>query len=244
MDFDYSRLRIFIKKHCICFGFAVLGLLAGPFGFFAGICAGVFVELIIYRLKEEKKYRRIFENGKIIKDGAEPFTGAIFTCALCVYSCGNAQEASHEAKLIFGKKYKADWDTICRSAEESAGLNGDLLVEYLAATLLKAIKEGEIIPFAEIFNLLQISEFGWDYKEKGEKPSIYLAQLLNYKYDKDDLATAYEILGLKKNAELNEVKKAHRKLASKFHPDSGKYPDEAQFIKVQKAYEKIIQSKI
>lgn len=46
----------------------------------------------------------------------------------------------------------------------------------------------------------------------------------------------YETLGLSKNASQDEIKKAYRKLANKYHPDkpSG---DENQFKKVKEAYE-------
>lgn len=45
----------------------------------------------------------------------------------------------------------------------------------------------------------------------------------------------YEILGIQKNASKEEVKKAFRKLASKYHPDK-KTGDEAKFKEISEAY--------
>jgi DnaJ-class molecular chaperone len=49
----------------------------------------------------------------------------------------------------------------------------------------------------------------------------------------------YDILGLTSSASNEEVKKAYRKLASKYHPDKGETGDEEQFKKVKDAYERI-----
>src|SRR5271163_1699601 len=48
----------------------------------------------------------------------------------------------------------------------------------------------------------------------------------------------YEILGLTRNADADEVKRAYRKLARKFHPDVSKEKNaEEKFKQVQEAYE-------
>lgn len=48
----------------------------------------------------------------------------------------------------------------------------------------------------------------------------------------------YEILGLTRGADADEVKRAYRKLARKFHPDVSKEKNaEAKFKEVQEAYE-------
>tara|TARA_B100000900_G_scaffold394292_1_gene391582 strand:- start:1259 stop:2056 length:798 start_codon:yes stop_codon:yes gene_type:complete len=45
----------------------------------------------------------------------------------------------------------------------------------------------------------------------------------------------YQLLGVDRNADLKDIKKAYRKLASKHHPDKG--GDEAKFKEIQAAYE-------
>jgi len=45
----------------------------------------------------------------------------------------------------------------------------------------------------------------------------------------------YSILGVHKNSDQSEIKKAYKKLASKYHPDKG--GDEAKFKELQQAYE-------
>ena len=51
----------------------------------------------------------------------------------------------------------------------------------------------------------------------------------------------HKILGLKKNAGPDDIKKAYRQLAKKYHPDINKAPDaHDQFIKITEAYEILI----
>jgi DnaJ-class molecular chaperone len=48
----------------------------------------------------------------------------------------------------------------------------------------------------------------------------------------------YKILGINKNASLDETKKAYRTLAKKYHPDVCKEPDaELKFKEIQEAYD-------
>src|SRR5919198_3710796 len=53
------------------------------------------------------------------------------------------------------------------------------------------------------------------------------------------MATLYDTLGLKKGASQDEIKKAYRKLAAKYHPDRnpGDASAEEKFKEVQNAYD-------
>ena len=51
----------------------------------------------------------------------------------------------------------------------------------------------------------------------------------------------YETMGLARNATQDEIKRAHRQLARKYHPDVSKEPDaEARFKEVAEAHEALI----
>lgn len=47
----------------------------------------------------------------------------------------------------------------------------------------------------------------------------------------------YEVLGVERNAPLDQIKKAYRKLVRKYHPDMGESSDLERFLEIQKAFE-------
>ncbi|UCG28754.1 MAG: DnaJ domain-containing protein [Bacteroidales bacterium] len=54
----------------------------------------------------------------------------------------------------------------------------------------------------------------------------------------------YMVLGLRENASLNDIKKAYRLKAKKYHPDINKAPDaHEKFIEINEAYEFLINLK-
>ena len=55
----------------------------------------------------------------------------------------------------------------------------------------------------------------------------------------------YDIMGIRKDAAQDEVKRAYRKLARKYHPDVSKEKDaEAKFKELGEAYEKTMAASI
>ena len=53
----------------------------------------------------------------------------------------------------------------------------------------------------------------------------------------ENLPDYYEILGVKKDATAEQIKKSFRELAKKTHPDKTKEDSEEEMIKINKAYE-------
>ena len=54
----------------------------------------------------------------------------------------------------------------------------------------------------------------------------------------DDDEDFYDILGIGRDADNREIRKAFKKLALKFHPDKSDEPDaQEKFLKINKAYE-------
>lgn len=236
LELKKELVKRFILSHKICLLCVVVGFFLGPAFLIGGLIAGFFADLIIEKISDEKKMRELMGKDKFNFPASEPFDGSMIVCALGVYAMGYAQSAGRLAEAIFGKMYKCDWESLCRLAKETEALNGDLLTESLASKILHEKIDKSLVE--SIFIFLQAAEFNWDEENKGEKPSVYLASLLNYSIKNDELENAYRILGLEKNARPSEVKKSHRRLASKYHPDS-QDGNEEMFIKIQKAFETI-----
>lgn len=69
-------------------------------------------------------------------------------------------------------------------------------------------------------------------------PADTLTGWFNQEQKPDEAPTLYAVLGIKRNAAPEEIKKAYRISARTWHPDVNKEPDAtAQFLKIQHAYE-------
>lgn len=234
------RIKDFILSHKILLVCTLIGCVGGIGGLLAGLVTGIFVQLVANRILEEKRIRRTVESGGSGENIPEPFSGALYLCALAVYSSGDVETAALQAKRSFGKEYEADWQTLCRVAGKPGEINGDFVTECLAARLLKVRDNNALLK--SVFAFLQALERQWDDNRQGEKPSVYLARIIGYSCTSGEVAAAYADLGLSENAGLDEVKTAHRRLAARYHPDS-EDGDRTLFEKVQKSYEIIMQKR-
>lgn len=266
-------IKSFVKKHISILAGIILGCFGGLWGIFAGVLAGGFIELLLNRRREDIDLMKSFENPASVRDNQipEPFDGAFFIAGLTMFCVGNPAVAAENLRHFFGcttddclasetgckneKRFSLskslqderiiDWETICRAAGNTESLNADLLAECLAAKLKKNAPDAFI---EKLFKLFSAVEYGWNH-DRGEKPSEYLSRLLDYTPEKGELESAYMLLGLPTGASLREVKKAHRKLASFYHPDTTKTlsPEQKKtcddmFIRIQKAYDFICEN--
>ncbi len=240
----------------------VLGLLGGVTLGVVGALTTFFVETLIKRIKKDSTLEARIENPfkkneqfqtEAVAD--EPFEGALLVAALGVYCTGSAEFSGMQMHKRFSSLYTADWTSLCRIAAHSESLNGDLIVECLGATLLKnQLRDAQYDNFLLlIFTFLSIVEYDWNF-ERGVKPSEYLAELLHkpmyvQKDEEEDIAKAYELLGVSVGSSIDVVKSAHRSLASLYHPDTMVDLSEEQkkiaaeaFLRIQAAYESILAS--
>ncbi len=219
------------------------------------ILTSFFIKMLVSRLKKDTELEEILQNTSNNTEVQEPFVGATYVSALGVCSTGNVEFTSMQMYQHFSKNYSGDWSNICRIAFQTKNLNQDLIVECLAAKILK-----ENLPETEkntllilIFEFLSIVEYNWN-NDRGVKPSIYLAELLQKplyinKHKEEDLANAYRLLGLSPDASTEKIKSTHRYLVSIYHPDTLSALNEDQqkiasetFLHIQEAYEKILEA--
>lgn len=243
---------VFLRNHrivCLC---TILGCFLGQLGFFIGFFVGLFIELIIFRAVGNKKLSIWFQNPK--SSAIKKNSSLLYLAALAVYCTGNIEFAAQQLAIYSRQIYKNmrhpnDLQSICRSAFETQGLNGDLIIECLAS----ALSREDNIALPALFDFLIIVEYDWDYN-RGRKPSEYLSELLCYPngvvlqhYDK--LKSAYQLLGLLDTACEAEVKKAYHTLAALYHPDTLFVLSEEQqriatemFLKITDAYHLVLEN--
>ena len=253
-------LKEWVKAHKVLTVGSLLGLIGGVPLFIVSTLASFFIERLILRMKKDttlesrienpfaSKLQDKLENNKTIAD--EPFKGALLIASLGVYCTGNPEFAGRQLHHIFSHRYTTDWVSLSRIASRLESLNGDLITECLAVTLLQTGKTDstteETVPLT--FRFLSIVEYGWNY-ERGRKPSEYLATLLHTSIRKknETLEDAYLLLGIPENAPIEMIKASHRNLVSLYHPDTlNDLTDEQKrissemFLRIQSAYENII----
>ena len=201
------------------------------------IACGIAFAVNIYLL--QKSWRKCAESGKFISVKKEPFSGALCLSAL-IQACVN--DSTFSAKIlesVFGRRLD-EWNSMTRSVADDASLNRDLLTENLVSILKKQDDKFKLKYIPLVFKALTAAEFMWNEKDHGEKPSDYMKTLLNYSLVSDKKTDAYRVLGLEPGAPLEKVRRAHRRLAAKYHPDNGNGNLE-MFVKIQTAFETIVE---
>ncbi len=230
--------------------FLLCGILAGAFGGFWGILLGLMVGFFSDRLFERTKtdkaiIKKLEDPYKLkTKEKCEAFDGCLLVCAIAFNDTGNVETASDKLQLYLGKEYPADYSMMCTLVQKAGNTNSDILIECLASKL-KGKQNERLLEL--LFKLFTTLEYGWDDRVSN-RPSVYLAELLNYTKPVaiEENEMAYLILGVDKDATLKEIKDAHRKLVHQYHPDTLKGLTEEQqrlaqeaFMRIQKAFEDV-----
>lgn len=223
---------------------SLIGLLGGFGGLLLGFLTGFFIDMLIQRAKDEKSLQNFFEQSDIKEiEIEEPFEGALQICSLAVNLTGNPSFAAKQIRRAFKSFVSIDWDTLCRAAFNASIPSVDLVTECLASKLSKCA-DTEIL--SNTFGLLESVEFGWDDRN-GNKPSVYLSELLQTSTKQTNRASAYRILGVNETDTMLVIKSAHRRLVAQYHPDTLKSLSPEQqsiasdaFHRIQKAYEVIL----
>lgn len=191
----------------------------------------------IHSLKLQKQWRLCAENGEFSCVRKEPFPGALCITALVQSCIEDSNFTAHVMESVFGKRLD-EWAVMSKAISFAKGLNRDLLVENLISVYKKQDDAYKTKYLPLFFQALTAAEFMWDSKTRhGNKPSEYLKELLHFSYIHDEKTAAFHILGLEPDAGPEKIRRAHRKLAAKYHPDTGNSENLEMFMKIQTAYE-------
>lgn len=238
-----DRIISFLKRHWIILACILIGCAGRGWGIIIGLMTGFFVETIIHRNQEVKRLAGILNRPAANAPIVEPFEGAALVAELTWYCAGSEYAAADALSRTFPEYSETDWEILCRAAGSIEVINADLVAECLAAVLRKA--EDKELP-ERIFKLLSAVEFGWR-DERGTRPSQYITSLLSFTPVTTEYEKACTLLGVSVTADMNEIKKAWRKLAALYHPDTtGALSPEQQkiaedmFRRVQAAYDLIV----
>jgi len=88
------------------------------------------------------------------------------------------------------------------------------------------------------------SDWGDDYEEIGKRGNTMQEKEFRDKLANENLPDYYKILGVKKDANAEQIKKNFRELAKKTHPDKTKEDSEQEMIEINKAYETLSDEKL
>ena len=132
------------------------------------------------------------------------------------------QLCDHAFKLINSKDVDAIRDGML---EIQGNIRDPDLIKPVITRLLDFLKDG-----FEDFIIEEDDESSSDNYEENVATEIFDIA--------DTYSNYYDVLGIPRDAQINEIKSAHRKLAKKWHPDRNKAFDaEENFKKIQEAWE-------
>ena len=146
------------------------------------------------------------------------------------------ERASHAFKLFNGfiKNNNVSTQQVCTQIRQNLTHASRLQLLHYLFGIAKAdgfVNEYEVQTIKTIAGYLYINQYDFE----SIKAMFY-----------DDSSSAYRILEIEKSATNDEVKKAHRKMVKKYHPDKLQHlgaehvkGGEEKFKQVQKAYEQI-----
>jgi len=81
------------------------------------------------------------------------------------------------------------------------------------------------------------SDWGDDYEEIGQRRNTKEEKEFRDAANNDELPNYYDIIGVSKDSDPDEIKKKFRELAKKTHPDKTKEDSENKMAELNKAYE-------
>lgn len=194
---------------------------------------GIWYGVASYRLQQS--WRKCTESGSFSKVEKEPFKGALCLSAIIQSCTGESTFSARIMEIVFGHRLD-EWNAMTKAVSFTKGLNQDLLVENFVCILRKQDDSFRLKYLPLVFKALTAAEFMWNEKNQGEKPSVYLKSLLNYSFASDEKSDAYRVLGLEPGASPEKIRRAHRHLAARYHPDKG-HGNLEMFTKIQTAYE-------
>ena len=233
---------------------AIFGYLYGRFpGAILGFLVGIAIEYFLKRNASSSSFQQVFQQSQQVSPGDFELN-LLSLASLVIKADGSVNQQEMEfVRSYFVRAYGKDranatfrtFNEVIKKREVSA----DRICLYLRQRtryevrlqilhfLFNIAQADGVISQAELHKLAQIAGF----LQLG-RPDFESIKAMFYK----SADTAYKILEIEKTATDEEVKRAYRTMAKKYHPDKLQHMDEAyqkgaqeKFTKVQDAYEKI-----